>query len=270
MNLESSRARIAIVSDEVSPDFGETLAVCLPLGIRAYELRGLQGGRVPYCDPQSVEQVLDLVTRYGLNLTGISPGFFKCTCEDEKAQKALEQGFDDAFALLDRLGTTRRMTVFTFLRPERTAPIPARALDLLHQGAEKCRRAGVEMLCENVPSCWGDTGHHVGEIARSVGIGITWDPGNSEVAGQPAFPEGYAAVRNQVRHLHLKNWTPEKGYTAILDGQADLAGLITALVREEYKGYFCIEPHQWSNGAQAARQNHAQLLTLLEEAKVSP
>ncbi|MCC7207113.1 MAG: sugar phosphate isomerase/epimerase [Anaerolineae bacterium] len=257
-------ARIAIVSDEVSADFEETLAVCLPLGIRAYEIRSLAGGRAPDCDPAAVEQVDQLVRRHALTLVGISPGFFKGACDEPRARHELDEGFDRAFALLDRLAV-RRMTVFTFRRADPQALAPPQALDLLRLGADKCRRAGVEMLIENVPSCWGNSGAHLAEIAHAVGVGLTWDPGNSEASGQAAYPDGYAAVRDQVRHVHLKNWTPDGGYTAILDGQADLAGQVAALRRDHYPGYYCLEPHQWATGAQAARLNHAQLVTLLAE-----
>lgn len=262
MTSQSLLQRIAVVSDEVSPDFAETLAVCLPLGIRAYEIRGLRGGRVPYCESASIDQVLEMVDRHNLTLTGLSPGFFKSSYEDDRALHELDQGFDAAFVLLDRLGV-RRMTVFTFLRSHASASIPQHAIDLLSRGAEKCRQAGVEMLIENVPSCWGDTGEHLGQIAKAVGVGVTWDPGNSERVGQVAFPDGYAAVRSSIRHLHLKNWTAQSGYTAILDGQANLTGQVAALLLDGYGGFFCIEPHQWANGAEAVRRNHMQLLALL-------
>jgi sugar phosphate isomerase/epimerase len=262
MSEPRAAERIAIVSDEVSPDFGETLQVCLPLGIRVYEIRSLSGWRVPYCDPAAIDQLQRLVEQHQLTLTGISPGFFKCVCDDPQAQTELTRGFDAAFALLDRLGV-RRMTVFSFRRSAPVALIPDQAVELLRLAADKCRRAGVELLLENVPSCWGNTGAHLAHMAQAAEMGVTWDPGNSEASGQPAYPAGYLAVRGRIRHVHLKNWLPGHGYTALLDGQADLVGQVAALRHEGYAGYYCLEPHQWATGAQAARLNTAQLLTLL-------
>ncbi len=254
--------RIAIVSDEVNADFRSALAVCLPLSIRAFELRGLTGGRMPYCDATAVDEVIALVERHALTLTGISPGFFKVACDDAKVEQELTAGLDASFALLDRL-PVRRLTVFSFLRSAREAPIPQQVLDCLGQAAARCRAAGVELLIENSASCWADTGAHLAELAHAVHVGVTWDPANSQAAGQCAYPDGYTVVRSQVCHVHLKNWDPVRGPVALLDGQADIAGQVAALLAEGYPGYYCLEPHQWSNGPAAAALNHAQLSALL-------
>ncbi len=258
--------RLAIVSDEVSPDFAQVLAVCLPLGIRAYELRALAGGRVPFCEPSAVEQVRQLAHRHQLTLLGISPGFFKLDCADPRCEQELSVGFDAAFALLERLRMTR-MTVFSFTRTSATAEIPSQVFERLGRALERCRQAGVEMLIENVPSCWGNTGRNLGRLAEALGVGLTWDPGNCEASGQSAFSQDYAFVRDHIRHLHLKNWSPGLGYTALLDGQADLAGQIRALRQDGYRGYYCLEPHHWQTGAEAARDNTAQFLQIIQDTR---
>ena len=43
-------SRLAIISDEADDSFAAAVDYCLPLGIRAYELRKLEGGRFPACD----------------------------------------------------------------------------------------------------------------------------------------------------------------------------------------------------------------------------
>jgi sugar phosphate isomerase/epimerase len=157
------------------------------------------------------------------------------------------------------------MTVFSYLRTSPGAAIPPQAFDLLGRAAARCRAAGVEMLIENSASCWGDTGAHQADLARAAGVRVTWDPANCEAAGQPAYPDGYAFIRDRVAHVHCKNWRPGVGNVPIAEGQADMAGQIAALLVDGYAGYFCIEPHQWSDRANATRINAAQLRALLAD-----
>ena len=42
-----------------------------------------------------------------------------------------------------------------------------------------------------------------------------------------------------------------------------MAGQVAALKADGYKGYFCLEPHQWHDRHNAVRLNIEQLMTLL-------
>jgi len=255
---------LAIVSDEAAIGFAEAVKICLPLAIRAYELRNLPGGRVPFVQPEAIAEVQAQVAGHGLRIIGISPGFCKRPVDDPAIETELTTGLDAAFGLLDRLGT-RRMTVFSFTRTGRDAPIPSRVCDLLGRVAARCRGQGVEMLIENSPQCWGDTGEHLAEIARAVGVRVTWDPANAAAAGGEGYPTGYNAVRDLVAHFHAKNWRPGVGHVYIIDGVVDFAGQVAALQHDGYGGYYCIESHRWSDPA-ATETNAQQLLDLLAAA----
>jgi sugar phosphate isomerase/epimerase len=155
------------------------------------------------------------------------------------------------------------MTLFTFRRAGRDAPIPGAALDLLARAAEACREKGVEMLLENSPTCWGNTGQHLAHIARSIGVRVTWDPANAAASGEQAYPTGYRAVRDRVAHVHLKNWDPAQGHVYLERGVVDLAGQLCALEADGYRGYYCIESHRPTDPA-ATETNTRQLLAMLD------
>lgn len=255
--------RLAILSDEAAEDFAEALRICLPLGIRQYELRALPGGRLPYADEAAIQAVEDLVKEHGLKLIGMSPGFCKQPVDDPKSETEITQGVPDAFGVMERLGI-HRMTVFSYRRTgDRDAPTPQRALENLERLAEACRAEGVEMLIENVSSCWGDTGRNVAEIAKAVGVRIVWDPANAEASGEPGYPDGYEHVKHIVAHTHFKDWLPDEGWVYIGDGQCDIAGQVAALKADEYPGAYCLEPHQFDDPEPAATENARRLLELL-------
>ena len=71
---------------------------------------------------------------------------------------------------------------------------------------------------------------------------------------------------SQVVFPFFKNWRPDDGFVAINDGDADLAGQVAALKAGGYTGYYCLEPHQWDDRANATRGNAQQLLALLRKA----
>jgi len=257
--------RLAIVSDEAAPGFAEAVGRCLPLGIRTYELRSLYGLRVPHVSMDAVEEVLAEVRHHDLTLIGISPGFCKVELGDPAVEKEFASGFPQAFRLLDRLGV-RRMTVFSYQRANRGTPIPARMFDLLQRAASFCRKEGVELLIENSPHCWADTGEHLAQVARAMGVRVTWDPANAAASGGEAYPAGYKAIQDLVAHVHLKNWQPTDGWVYLNDGVVDVAGQVKALEADEYRGYYCIESHR-STDPTATETNTRQLLALLEQSR---
>lgn len=260
--LPDWKERLAIISDEAAPGFRAAVGICLPLGIRRFELRLLGGHRVPYVAEEALREVEEEVSRHDLKLIGLNPGFGKVTLEDPKAEGELGQGFDDAFRLMERLSITR-MAMFSYTRTGPEAPIPGKVHDLLGRARERCLRQGYELLVENVPSVWGNTGTRLAEIARTAGLKVIWDPANSESSGEEAYPFGYRAVKPFIESVHLKNWDAERKYVYLNEGAADIRGQVRALVQDGYPGYFCIESHRW-NDPEATGINAEQLLGYLE------
>jgi sugar phosphate isomerase/epimerase len=257
------KQRLAIISDEADNSFARAVEICLPLGIHAYELRKLDSGRFPYVTDDAILQVNKIVNTHDLKLIGVSPGFFKDTLDHPTTPETFQNGFSEAFRLMDKLNV-RRMTVFTFKREGgRNVAIPDQALDHLRQAVDLCLSEGVELILENSASSWGDTGKNLAYIAKSLGIGVTWDPGNATASGEVPYPDGYQHVRDHIVHVHFKNWLPEQGNVAIQDGLADLVGQVKALQADGYTGYYCVEPHQWHDRENAVIKNTQQLLQLL-------
>ena len=263
--MKDWKARLAIVSDEAADSFTEAVNICLPLGIRAYELRKLASGRFPDVFDSEIDTIVQAARAHNLTLIGVSPGFFKWAVGDAQTEAVFTHGFPKAFRLMERLGV-RRLTVFSFHREgDRATPIPSAALDYLGRAAAVCQREGIQMLIENSASSWGDTGVNLAYLAQMLAVPVTWDPGNAAAADEVAYPNGYQAVRDYIAHVHFKNWKPGVGNVAIVDGIVDMAGQVAALHADGYSGYYCIEPHQWHDRINATRQNTRQLLDLLQK-----
>ena len=248
--------RLAIISDEIDDSFAAAVEFGAALGIRAYEIRKLEGGRFPNVSERAVQEVAATVVANDIELIGVSPGFFKGPMDDADINETFDARLPAAFRLMQRLDINR-MTLFTF------EPIPAAIYDHLGRAVELCKREGIEVVLENASSIYSDTGANLATIARTLGVKVVWDPANATASGEVAYPDGYAQVRQRLAHVHFKNWTAENGWEAINDGVADLSGQVAALKADGYAGYYCLEPHQ-KDRRHAARLNHAQLLTLLQ------
>ncbi|MDE2855980.1 MAG: TIM barrel protein [Chloroflexota bacterium] len=254
--------RLAIVSDEIDDSFAEAARLGRSLGIRAYELRALAGRRFPDVTERALQEVADTAADLDLELIGVSPGFFKGPLDAADIAETFETRLPTAFRLMQRL-EIRRMTLFSFRRESRSEAIPAAIYDHLGRAIDLCAREGIEVLLENVSSIYADTGANLATIARTLGVKVAWDPANAAASGETAYPAGYDAARDLIAHVHFKNWTAEAGWVAINDGVVDLAGQVAGLKAANYGGYYCLEPHQWQDRRKSARQNAAQLLSLL-------
>lgn len=254
--------RLAIISDEIDDSFAAAVNFGADLGIRAYEIRKLEGGRFPDVSERAVAEVAAAAAANDIELISVSPGFFKGPMDEADIEETFDNRLPAAFRLMHRLGIDR-MTLFTFRRSSRDEPIPAAIYDHLGRAVEVCKREGIEVLLENVSSIYSDTGANLASIARTLGVRVVWDPANAAASGEVAFPAGYQHVRNRLAHVHFKNWSAENGWEAINEGVADLAGQVAALKADGYRGYYCLEPHQ-KDRRSAAGKNHAQLLSLLK------
>lgn len=247
--------RIAILSDEVAPGFGEAAALCAPFGVRTFELRCLDGPRIPDVTDEALDAVVRIARERDLVLAGISPGLFKIAVDDPAVEKHLGVSLDACFRVMDRLDS-RRMTVFSFLRGDSKEPgAPEAAIEKLALARERCLAADVDMQIENVAGAWADTGENLSLVARAVGVKVVWDPGNAAAAGGECFPAGHAAVRDLVGHVHIKDWRPEVGWAVLGEGVLDWPGQLTALEADGYEGHYCIESHLEDDRVDVARRN---------------
>ena len=167
-------SRLAIISDEADDSFAAAVDYCLPLGIRAYELRKLEGGRFPGVTERALQEVADTVAAHDLELIGVSPGFFKGPLQAEVIERTFDDDLPQAFRLMERLGI-RQMTLFTFRRNGPDDPIPAEIYDHLGRAIELCAREGIEVVLENAASIYSNTGanlaDHRPDAGRQGGLG---------------------------------------------------------------------------------------------------
>jgi sugar phosphate isomerase/epimerase len=240
---------LAIVSDEVDPDFGVAARHASAWDILRFEIRCLRTGRVPAVDPAEVREVVARVRDGSVMITALSPGTFKHPLSRAREiEEELGSVLPRTIAMARGLGAGMIIT-FGFQREEgEPEGNRAMAVDYLRRAADLAAKEGMKLAVENEPGFWCGTGAQTRSIIREVGspaFGANWDPCNAYGTDERPYPDGYAAIKDVIMNVHAKD--TRKGAliqcVPIGDGVIDWGGQMSALVRDHPVQHVTIETH---------------------------
>jgi len=243
--------RLAIVSDEISKDIRKAVEYGMEWGITDYEIRTLTTGRVPYVANDEINLVKEVVKEYDLNISAISPGLFKISLLDEEQLKLqIEENIYESFRLADRLGI-RNVIIFGFKRYAKEPQSDyIQVVHILGRMASLAEKYGFQLLLENEPGFWADSGVNTAKILDDIdsnNLKANWDPANAAAAGEIPYPYGYLAIRKHIRSIHVKDYrrssNGEHNYVVVGDGVVDWQGQFRAIMHGVYINYITIETH---------------------------
>jgi sugar phosphate isomerase/epimerase len=294
--------RFGICSDEISEDLETALRLIRELGLGWVELYHVWGKPLTELTAAEVDQARRLLERYGVRVSSVGSLLLKPTLLGPvpAGRVAGDAGFRAELSRLRasianaRAFDTTIIRTFSFRRDDmiglgnpsprlpRGGEIPEPILEKIAEGmailCQEAGAAGMTLALENVRSCWGNTGHNAARIIARVNSPVLralWDPGNDFVSGGVPYPDGYAAVRSQIVHIHVKDarvLDAASGLTsweAVGAGEVDYAGQFAALAADGYTGTLSLETH-WhpagSNGVEDSRRSFAGVRAALAAA----
>lgn len=243
--------RLAIVSDEISKDFRKAVEYGIEWGITDYEIRHLTTGRVPYVANDEINLVQEVVTEHDLGVSAISPGLFKISLlEEELLKLQIEENIYESFRMADRLGT-RNLIISGFKKYDREPNSDyLQVLHILGRMAGLAEKYGFQLLLENEPGYWADTGTNTAKILDDIdskNLKANWDPANAAGSGEIPYPYGYLAIREHIRSLHVKDYqnssSGEHKYVVVGDGVVDWQGQFRAIMHGVNINYITVETH---------------------------
>lgn len=235
--------RLSVFTDEISSSADRALQLATTWGLSHVEIRSVGEGRFPRVPDADLVELGRRVADAGLQVSAVSPGFFKCALGDAEVEEGISEGIPRACEWARRWGTSN-VSSFAFRRDG--GQVPAQVVDCLGRMADTVTAAGCRLLLENEAVCWGDTGTEAADIIHQVGperLGLCWDPGNTARAGGEPAAE-FEQVRDLIEHVHMKNYDASDGRWAVLDrGVIDWPGLIGSLGGDGYDGFLVLETH---------------------------
>lgn len=289
--------RLGVITDEIDADLERALGVARELGLSEVELNGIWGHNIVQLSGGELDRVEILLQRAGVQVCAVGTMAFKAVEVDLALRPEQHPGFAEHLEMVERgCDLARRfgapyVRIFSFRksgmeglgnpspRLRRGGPIPEEVLGwiagALRRAAEAAEQAGVELVVENVRSCWGNTCWNTARILEAAAhprLKMVWDPGNDYVSGGDPFPEGYEAARPWMAHVHVKNAAVvdrEIGLTRwerIGGGDLDYAPMLARLAADGYDGVVTLETHwrgECMSAEESTRASFADLIGLL-------
>jgi len=257
--------KLAVITDEIDTDLGHALDVMAEYGVRGAELRQLWDKNISDAPLEYWERAKRELGSRGMVVAGIASPFYKCGLPGAEPDGpagplhgASARGLGDQITLLERcieaaqFFETNLIRTFSFwkhgpLTPEQEETI----VDAYAEPAAMAERAGVILGIENEHDCCLGTGAQTARVLEEIGsksVRAIWDPGNALMAGELPYPDGYAAIKDFVAHVHIKDAKIAAGalapeWAVVGAGAIDYAGQLAALKRGGYDGWLSLETH---------------------------
>ena len=262
--LEKSPFKVAVITDEISQDFGHACEVASQqFGMGWVEIRSAWKKNIANFDSRDVSEILRVLKKNNLRVTDIGSPLFKTDWPDAPKSKFAEKDqfnanftyaqqdevLDHCIELARKL-STNRIRCFDFWRLEDQAPHRKAINEVLQKAAEKTGRAGLILLLENEFACNTATGAEAAKTLSGVPsrhFMLNWDPGNAAKQGEVPYPRAYDLLpKERIGHCHVKDVArTDKGYewADIGKGIVDWSGQFAALKRDGYHHAVSLETH---------------------------
>lgn len=232
-------------SDEISPDIQTQFEELKKLGIRHFEIRGVNGTNVSELTLDEAKKVSALAQSYGISASSIGSPIGKILITDplEPHLELLKHVIEIA-----KIFNTPYIRVFSFYIPNDANPedykdeVIARMKTMVKIAEEN----GVVLLHENEKGIYGNTASHCKEILDAVNspnLRAVFDPANFVECNQKTFPEAYELLKDYIVYMHIKDATAQKKIVPAGKGIGNVDKVLGALKARGYKGFVSLEPH---------------------------
>ncbi len=263
--------KLAVITDEIDADLGHALDVMAEYGISGAELRQVWDKNIADAPLEYWERAKRELDARGMTVVGIASPFYKCSLPGAEPDgpagplhSASAWGLGDQIDVLKRcieaaqfFGTNLVRTFSFWKHGSLTPELEELIADAYAEPAAMAGRAGVILGIENEHACCLGTGAQTARVLEEIGspsVRAIWDPGNAFMAGELPYPDGYAAIKDFIVHVHVKDavalpGAPVPEWTVVGRGAIDWAGQLAALKSSGYAGWLSLETHYGGHSA---------------------
>jgi sugar phosphate isomerase/epimerase len=251
---------LGIITDEVDDDLTVALDHIRRWELPWIELRLVNGRNLVTLDDAEAADVAAAVKTAGRRVICLASPFLKCSLHVGQAPPddpfVVPGGYVEHLAVLDRALELAQcfeapyIRIFAFWREPDPVAVHDEIVRRLEAPVRRAERAGVTLVLENEATTCCATGAETAAVVRQVGspaLRVLWDPGNAANADEQPYPAGYAAVRDLVAHVQVKDVARPNagvsGHVPVGQGTIDYVGQFRALAADGYGGVISLEPH---------------------------
>jgi len=238
--------QLAIVSDELKLPQKEAFAFIHDWGIRHVELRGLTGGRIPDGD---VDEVQNFVDSFGMTVTSLSPGVFKCPPDEASVDDHLNR-LDQTVTVCEKLAV-HQIIVFPIQNPDQSpadGTPTSLVVEAMREAGRRAREHGIRLAIENEPGYTAVTARGLVALIDAVGmqnVGANWDPGNAHPWDRE-IDDAINILGDRIFNVHVKDTcvrNEKRGFDSVGNGDIDWKRQVDQLSERNYDKYIVVETH---------------------------
>lgn len=288
----NSPFRVAVINDEISPDFGDVVeVVSKEFGLGWIELRSMWKKNVMVLDEKEIAEARNLIEKASLRVTDIASPIFKVDWPGAPLSKLAERRdtfnadfqfkqqdtlLEKSFELAKQFNTDR-VRIFDFWRLDDPGPYRKDMDDKLREAADKAAKKNIILVLENEFACNTATGAEAARTLAAVSAKnfmVNWDPGNAAMRGENPYPDGYSKLpKERIGHVHCKDIQKKtdgsgQQWAAMGRGTIDWVGQFRALKEQGYRFATSLETHWRGAGTaeESTRQSWAGMKKDLQQA----
>jgi sugar phosphate isomerase/epimerase len=288
--------KVAVINDEVSPDFDHACYVAShDFGMKWIELRSMWNKNVMDLDASQIAESQRILKKYGLQVTDIASPLFKTDWpgaprspygSKDDLHGAPEVTFKQQDEIMERAITrarefkTTKIRCFDFWRLEDVTPHRAAIDEKLRTAAEAVGKQGLLLVLENEFACNTATGRESARTMNAIPspyFALNWDPGNAVMRGElDAFPTAWDTIpKNRIHHCHVKSAIKDAAgkvqWAPVGKGYIDWVAQFRALKEAGFHDAVSLETH-WHGAAtpeESTRISWAGMQQALKDAGVA-
>lgn len=231
-------------SDEIDQNFDLQLQRASACGVKAIEIRGVNGRNIKTYTPKEAEILKEKLDAHGMIVSSIGSPIGKIKITDDFAPHFEE--FKNVVALCKVLNT-QNIRMFSFFLPAEEAEAhEEEVMRRLEKMAEYAAKEQVVLLHENEKGIFGDIAPRCEKIMKrlySDHFKAVFDFANFVQCGQDTL-EAYEMLRPYIAYIHIKDALQEGGkVTPAGWGDGHVKEILMKLKESGYQGFLSLEPH---------------------------
>ena len=231
-------------SDEIHPNFDTQLEVASSLGVKAIEIRGVDGKNISTLTPAEAETIKAKLDAKGMIVSSIGSPIGKIKITDD-----FEPHFEvykNVVELCKVLGS-KYIRMFSFHVSGEEAPAyEEEVMKRLEKLAEYAVKQNVVLLHENEKGIYGDIAPRCEKIMKrlySDNFKAVFDFANFVQVGQDTL-EAYEMMKPYIEYVHIKDALKGSGKVVPAGwGDGNVKAILSMLKEKGYKGFLSLEPH---------------------------
>lgn len=231
-------------SDEIDQNFDKQLEVASACGVKAIEIRGVNGRGIQTYSPEEAAALKAKLDAKGMHVSSIGSPIGKIKITDDFEPHF--EVFKNVVALCKVFGA-RYIRMFSFFVEPGTAEqhedeVMARLQRLIDYAKEQ----DVVLLHENEKGIFGDIAPRCRKIMEKLSCDhfkAVFDFANFVQCGQDTL-EAYEMMKPYISYVHIKDALKQNGQVVPAGwGDGNVKAILEMLKASGYQGYLSLEPH---------------------------